>query len=231
MACLRKKKAMRKKIKRAERSFCRHVLLSTAFTLLMIVALIGIIVSIISACVYHKTKSRILDRNALLSMGVDFECILVLGCGVYSDGTPTPMLADRVETAASLYATEICDRLLMSGDYRDENYNEVGVMKRVAEGHGVPSNAIFTDPLGLSTYDSIMRFAAERPGARVIIVTQSYHLCRALYLAEKAGLDAYGVSADLRSYVGQIKYDLREIAARCKDVYYAETKPAVAGIN
>lgn len=231
MARLPKKNTVQKKKRCTARSFYHRVLFPASFALLFIVACVGIIASTVSVAVYHKAKSRILDRNALRSMEVNFEYVLVLGCGVYSDGNPTPMLADRVETAASLYASGVCDCLLMSGEYRDETYNEVGAMKRVAEGHGVPLDAIFTDPLGLSTYDSIMRFAAERPGARIIIVTQSYHLPRALYLADKAGLDAYGVSADLRTYAGQIKYDLREIFARFKDVYYAKTKPAVAGIN
>ncbi|MBR3894997.1 MAG: YdcF family protein [Clostridia bacterium] len=186
---------------------------------------------IISAAVCNKVRDRILDKDTLLEMGVDFDCILVLGCRVYSDGTLSHMLSDRVETASSLYAAGICDHLLMSGDHREDSYNEVDPMKLAAEAHGVPSDAIATDPMGLSTYDSIMRFARENRGARVIIVTQSYHLYRALYLAEKAGLDAYGVSADLRTYRGQIKYDVREIAARCKDVYFAEKKPAPAGLE
>ena len=225
MTRLQKKKTMQKV------GFCRCVLRPALLVLLTVVVLLGIAASIVSASVYHKMKVRIWDRNELISAPFDFDFILVLGCGVYSDGTPTPMLADRVETATSLYALGVCDRLLMSGEYRNERYDEVGVMKREAERRGVPSDVILTDPLGLSTYDSIMRFAAEYPGARVVIVTQSYHLYRALYLAEKAGIDACGVSADLRPYVGQIKYDLREIIARCKDVYFAEARPAVAGIN
>ena len=104
-------------------------------------------------------------------------------------------------------------------------------MKAAAEAAGIPQEAILTDPLGLSTYDSIARLSALYEGKRVLIVTQSYHLYRALYVAERLGLEAYGVSADLRSYVGQIKYDVREVAARCKDVFYAEVKPVAVGLE
>jgi len=220
-----------KKIGNRILAFCRLVLLPPFLFLLSLSLLLGSMALTISAAVCGKTRDRILDKNALLETGLDFDCILVLGCRVYSDGRLSHMLSDRVETAVELYAAGFCDRLLMSGDHKDDSYNEVDPMKAAAEGHGVPSDAISTDPMGLSTYDSIMRFAAENPGARILIVTQSYHLYRALYLAEKAGLEAYGVSADLRTYRGQIKYDLREIAARCKDVYYAEKRPAAAGMQ
>ncbi len=212
-------------------SFCRRVLFPAFLAILILGLLLAGMALTVSAAVCHKTQDRILDQRALLETGLDFDCILVLGCRVYSDGTLSPMLSDRVETAAALWSADACDRLLMSGDHKEESYNEVDPMRLSAEAHGVSSDAISTDPLGLSTYDSIMRFAAENPGARVIIVTQSYHLYRALYLAEKAGLDAYGVSADLRPYRDHVKNNLREIAARCKDVYYAEKRPAVAGTD
>ena len=93
---------------------------------------------------------------------------------------------------------------------------------------GVPQEAILTDRYGLSTYDSIARMLALYQGKRVVIVTQEYHLHRALYVAEKLGVDAYGISADLRPYSKQFNRELREILARCKDVYYALKQPPYA---
>lgn len=209
--------------------FRRQVLVPLCALLLCLALLVSGMGLIISAAVCNKTRDRIVTAEELLAMDSAFDCILVLGCRVYSDGRLSHMLSDRVETAVSLYKAGVCDTLVMSGDHEDDSYNEVDPMRNAAVEQGVPAEAILTDPLGLSTYDSIMRFAAEHNGARVIIVTQSYHLYRALYVAEKAGLEAYGVSADLRSYVGQFKYDVREVAARCKDVFYAEARPAAVG--
>ena len=141
------------------------------------------------------------------------------------------MLSDRVQTSIALYEAGFCDKILMSGDHKDQYYNEVDPMKEVAVASGVPEEEILIDPLGLSTYDSIVRLARLYKGKRVLIVTQSYHLYRALYVADKVGLNAYGVSADLRSYRGQFKYDLREILARCKDVFYAEARPSAVGLE
>ena len=105
------------------------------------------------------------------------------------------------------------------------DYNEVGTMKEYAVNEGVPSEDIFMDHAGFSTYESLYR-AKEIFGAdRIIIVSQEYHLYRALYIAKALGIEAYGVSADLRSYSGQYKRDLREILARNKDFILAITKP------
>ena len=183
----------------------------------------------VSAAVCDRTEDRILDARALGQQGEKFDCILVLGCRVYSDGRLSHMLQDRVATAVSLYQSGAADTILMSGDSQSPaEYDETGAMKRAAADAGVPEEAILIDPMGLSTYDSIARFLEDHKGERVLIVTQRYHLYRALYIAEKLGVEACGVSADLRSYAGQIKYDMREILARCKDVYYALKKPAPA---
>ena len=86
----------------------------------------------------------------------------------------------------------------------------------------MPKEVIAIDPEGYSTYDSISNLLKQYKGKRVLIVTQKYHLYRALYIADKLGIDAYGVSADLRTYTKQLKYDLREILARVKDVVWVE---------
>ena len=184
---------------------------------------------IISGAVCNKTKDRILTPEQILADETEVDCILVLGCRVHPDGRLSHMLSDRVETAVSLYHAGVSDHLLMSGDKRTIYYNEVDPMRDAAIAQGVPADAISMDGFGLSTYDSVARLAEEYQGKKVVIVTQRYHLFRALYIAEKLGIDAYGVSADLRTYTKRVWWETREVLARCKDVYYAEKRPAVAG--
>jgi len=156
----------------------------------------------------------------------DVDCVLVLGCLVKKDGTPSDMLADRIETGISLYELGVSDKLLMSGDHGQKEYNEVGTMKDYAIAAGVPSEDIFMDHAGFSTYESVYR-AKEIFGAKkIVIVTQEYHLTRALHIARAMGLEAYGVNADIRTYSGQLARNTREILARTKDFAYALFKPS-----
>ena len=178
----------------------------------------------VNGCVIYKTGSYILnaDEAAVLS---DVDCILVLGAAVKPDKTPSNMLYDRIMTGVSLYKAGVSARIIMSGDHGRSDYNEVGTMKEYAVNEGVPSEDIFMDHAGFSTYESLYR-AKEIFGAdRIIIVSQEYHLYRALYIAKALGIEAYGVSADLRSYSGQYKRELREILARNKDFILAIAKP------
>lgn len=175
----------------------------------------------INAAVKHKTAPRITTAQALVDAGEHFDLILVLGCAVRADGTLSHMLEDRVKTSVSLFEAGLADHVLMSGD-RSEGYDEVGAMQREAERLGVPEDKILIDPKGYSTYESIFNLLQQYKGKKVLIVTQKYHLYRALYIAEKLGVEAYGVSADLRSYTKQLKYDMREILARVKDVFWVQ---------
>ena len=113
----------------------------------------------------------------------------------------------------------------MSGDHGRADYDEVNVMKKMAVDAGIDPDAVFCDHAGFSTYESVYRVRDIFGAKRIVIVSQSYHLYRAIYIAEKLGLDAYGVSADLRSYGGQSNRDIREVAARFKDFFYALLKP------
>lgn len=216
---------------RVARKVAKKLMLPIGCILICTCFVFSLTVGLINLTVCNGAKGRIVDADTLSELGISFDCIVVLGCRVYKDGRLSPMLEDRVTVGVSLYDKGICDRILMSGDHKDDSYNEVDPMKAAAIEMGVPSEAILTDPLGLSTYDSISRVAKEHAGARVVIVTQEYHLYRALYIAEKLGLDAYGVSADLRTYVEQWKRDAREVLARCKDVLWTWVKPEpVAGM-
>lgn len=177
----------------------------------------------ISAYMAASTEDRILSLEDMAPEGLD--CILVLGCGIRADGSPTPMLADRISRAVELYKSGWADKLLMSGDNSREDYNEVGTMKAVAMEQGVPEGDIVTDHAGFSTYDSLYRARDIFGADQVVIVTQDYHLSRALYLAEALDLEAWGVPADQRRYAGQTARDFREILARDKDFFSAVFQP------
>lgn len=178
----------------------------------------------IDAYVVHSTSDQILSPEdaALLD---DVDCILVLGCGVKDDGTPSDMLEDRLRRSVELFHAGAAPKLLMSGDHGRVTYNEVRTMKQYAMDDGIASVDIFMDHAGFSTYESIYRARDIFGAKKIIIVSQEYHLYRALYIANALGIEAYGVHADYRNYSGQLSYDLREILARNKDFVTAIFKP------
>lgn len=178
----------------------------------------------INAYLCGSSKSRILSAEEAADLK-DVDCILILGAGVRADGSPSPMLLDRLETGISLYKDGASAKLLMSGDHGRKDYNEVQTMKDIAIADDVPSEDVFMDHAGFSTYDSIYRARDVFQAKKVIIVTQEYHLYRALYISHALGLDAYGVPADTRRYAGQTMRDLREILARDKDFITSIVKP------
>lgn len=195
--------------------------------LLVLVGLIvlgAVLVFGLSGYVVHSTKERILSPAEAPPGEVD--CILVLGCGIHPDGSPTIMLQSRIRRSVELYEAGWAPALLMSGDNSREDYNEVGTMRREAEAMGVPAEAIVTDHAGFSTYDSIYRARDVFGAKRIGIVTQEYHLYRALYLAQALGLEAWGIAADPRNDAGQLMREAREILARDKDFFTALTQPA-----
>ena len=155
----------------------------------------------------------------------DVDCIIVLGCQVKEDGSLSHMLHDRVRRGVELYKAGAAPKLLMSGDHGREEYNEVAAMKSFATENGVPSEDVFMDHAGFSTYETAYRAKAVFQAKKVIIVTQEYHLYRAVFAAQKLGLEAYGVSSDYRTYSGQLYRDCREILARCKDFAMTVFKP------
>ncbi len=161
----------------------------------------------------------------------DVDCIIVLGAGVYGDDSPTLMLEDRLLRGIDLYYKGCAPKLLMSGDHGGLYYDEVNVMKKYAIGKGVISSDIFMDHAGFSTYESMYRAKNIFGVDKAIIVTQRYHLSRALYVAKAMGIDAYGVAAEDIKYAGQYSRDVREFFARGKDFLTAifKPKPSVMG--
>ena len=190
-----------------------------------VVIVISLILIVLGINLYVKlsTKNQIITNNDYSNLK-DIDCIIVLGAGVWGDN-PSPMLEDRLLQGIDLYKNNVSNKIIMSGDHGQEEYDEVNVMKKFAIEKGVPSENIFMDHAGFSSYESIYR-AKEIFGAKkIVIVTQKYHLYRALYIANKLELDAYGVNSDPREYVGATYRELREILARNKDFVKCIFKP------
>ena len=173
--------------------------------------------------VVNKTKSKIISLDEAEKL-TDIDCAVILGAGV-RDGKPTPMLRDRLLTGIELNKSGTVKKLIMSGDHGSDDYDEVNIMKSFAVDNGVSDEDIFMDHAGFSTYETIYRAKEIFEADNIIIVSQKYHLYRALYIAEKLGVKAVGISADLRTYSGQAKRDLREILARDKDFFNCIFKP------
>ncbi len=183
-------------------------------------------VAVLGIDAYVKTvaEERILTVAEATQIG-DVDCILVLGCGVWDDGRPSHMLEDRLKRGLELYQAGAAPKLLMTGDHGREEYDEVNVMKNIAVDSGVDPSDVFMDHAGFSTYESMYRAKEVFQAKKIVIVTQGYHLYRAIYIAESLGMEAYGVSSDYRGYSGQIVRDLREVLARVKDFAVCLLKP------
>jgi vancomycin permeability regulator SanA len=145
----------------------------------------------------------------------DSPVAIVFGAGLWRDGSPTPVLKDRVKTAADLYFAGKAKMLLMSGDNSVENYNEPAAMLAYAKSLGVPEQDIVLDFAGRRTYDTCYRAIKIFGVQNAILVTQRFHLARALYTCKALGLDSYGIPADQRNYRrGSLTYwNIREIFA------------------
>ena len=178
----------------------------------------------INLIVRGSASSKVLTSEQAAQLS-DVDCILVLGCGVRSDGSPSDMLHDRLKRSVELYELGAAPKLLMTGDHGKEDYDEVDAMKTFAVNAGVASENVFMDHAGFSTYESMYRAKEIFKAQKVIIVTQGYHLYRAIYVAERLGLEAYGVAADYRSYRDQTALDIREILACVKDFCTSVIQP------
>jgi SanA protein len=160
------------------------------------------------------------------------QAALVLGAQVKPDGKPSSMLADRIAAAEDLYRAHKVDKLLLSGDHGQWRYDEVGTMRKALLRDGVRPQDLFTDHAGFDTWDSAQRARRVFGVQSVIVVTQDFHMARALYAARHAGLEATGYSADRRGY-GKVmaRLRVRETLARVKVVADALTgaKPRFLG--
>ncbi len=172
-------------------------------------------------CLSSKNRMRSIENSLAAD---DYQCIIVLGCGVWGD-TPTPLLSDRLDAAISLYKAKVATKILMSGDHGQSNYDEVNVMRNYAITHGVDSEDIFLDHAGFSTYETMYRAHTIFGISKAVVVTQKYHLYRALYDARSLGIDADGTIAVGHRFMSQLIWDIREYAGRCKDFLWCIFKP------
>ncbi len=146
------------------------------------------------------------------------DTILVLGAGVFPDGTPSHVLEDRLATALALFRDGRAPRILVSGDRSGPEYDEPACMRAWLEARGVPSSAIVDDPGGFDTFLSIARAKSRFAASSVIVVTQEFHLARSVWVAREIGLDAEGARADRRAYEAAAWYAAREVLSRTKAV-------------
>lgn len=176
----------------------------------VLLALLLLTVALPGGWVFARFQGRIYDDLANVPPA---PVAIVFGAGLRSNGEPSPLLADRVDAAIELYKVGKVSRLLMTGDNRQANYDEPSAMRRYAVARGVPADRITLDDSGLRTYDSAYRARNVFGITQAVLVTQRYHLPRALYLANWFGIDAVGYVAGHDNYAGQDYYDIREAAA------------------
>ena len=194
-----------------------EVFLSFCAVVLCVAVLVAIGVIIINAAMIDSVDECVLEISGLEGDGVD--CVVILGAGLKADGTPNHMLEDRLKVGIEAAKAIGAECILMSGDDSGPYYNEPAAMKKYAMEQGVPESQILLDGQGFSTYESITRLSDVYGFDSVVIITQEYHLYRALHIADRCDIEAVGVSADLRPYRKQIIYDVREILARVKDFF------------
>ena len=196
--------------------------------LIVLGIVVGIFVVAINIYVVQSTKNAIStfeEIEKIEAVTLKSDAIIVLGAFVREDGQLSLMLKERLDTAIALYKAGFSERLLMSGDHGREEYDEVRAMKNYAIEQGVPSEDIFMDHAGFSTYETMYRAKAIFEVETAFIVTQEYHLPRAIYDARVQGIDARGVICDKKQYVGATYRLAREVLARNKDFVYGIVKP------
>lgn len=173
----------------------------------------------ISQYVVSSTRDDVHTIAQIKESGQTADAIVVLGASVYADGTPSDILADRLEVAVDLYDAGVAPAIIVSGDNTDAHYNESDAMKDYCVQLGVPDDDVFVDHAGYDTYASIWRAHQVYGAQSIVVVTQAYHLYRALSIADGLGMSALGVAADKGDYDNQAVYSARENIARVKDFF------------
>jgi SanA protein len=197
--------------------------------LVLTLSLLGLVVFLLPRLVFLLyAKTRTFSAKDVPPRRV----AIVFGAGLWRDGTPTPVLRDRVETAANLYFGGKVEKLLMSGDNRFVDYNEPEAMRQHALSLGVPDDAIVLDYAGRRTYDTCYRARDIFGVQSAILVTQGFHLPRALFLCNMLGVEGIGVPADIQYYrkISRAIWGFREVLATLdaiNDIYYKKPLPVL----
>ena len=206
-------------------SFTKKIIKNDRIRIAIYAFIILILVIISLNCyVVFSIKNKIIEDGNYSKIGYA-QCIIVLGGGINGD-KPSPLLEDRLNKAIELYFTGIAPKIIMSGDHGSDEHDEVNVMKNYAISKGVPSEDIFMDHAGFSTYDTMYRAKYVFGVKKAIIVTQEYHLFRSIYIANKLGINAYGVPAYKNKRKWPIYREIREVLARDKDFFKCIFKPS-----
>lgn len=189
----------------------------------LVTLLLGVVVVVFALVLGANTWVLLSARDAIVSEVTDAptaDAILVLGASVYRSGAPSPILEDRLTTAIELYREGKSEKIIVSGDHGEDRNNEPKAMQRVLIGAGIPAENIFLDHAGFDTFDSVYRARDIFQARSLLIVSQSFHLPRAVFIGKKLGLEVTGVSSDLRNYGEQTdRYNrVRETLARVKAV-------------
>ena len=146
------------------------------------------------------------------------DAVMVLGALVYGNGTPSPVLQDRLDYAYEIYAAGKAKKILVSGDHGTKEYDEVNTMKQYLLNKGVDEDDIFMDHAGFDTYDSMYRAKHVFGVETLIISTQQFHIDRAVYCARQLGIDAYGFPSPDKPEYGMFMLNAREMLAKAKAV-------------
>lgn len=172
----------------------------------LLAVVFAVISSIIVVRVQIKYRGRIIGENEIIPPQIG----LIFGAGLRAKGEPSAVLEDRILLASRLYQSGRIGKFILSGDNSSVNHNEVQAMKNFALSQGLPESALIEDHAGLSTFESCARVKKVWDLNKVVLLTQKYHLRRALYLCNELGVDAVGVAAENRGYKSQLKFSLRE---------------------
>jgi len=183
-------------------------------TFLLVVAVAVIFIIYSNIAVYKSGQTGVFSADDAPKA----EAAIILGARVYNSGILSQVLADRMETGIELYKKGKIKKLLLTGDHGQVTYDEVNHMRIYALDRGVPEEDIFMDHAGFSTYDSMYRARDVFKVKKAVIVTQQFHLPRALYIARRMGIESVGVPADKRKYLGERYLFFREVLARTKAV-------------
>lgn len=208
---------------------------SVLLRIILIIAIIGIIglfvLAVLNNHVIGSTKSSVYSLSDFeTSNSSHYEAVIVLGCAVWDNG-PSPMLADRLRTAASVYKTGCADYILVSGDSKvPEDYDETGAMKDFLIDEGIPESDIVCDPLGLSTYETMIRALTVFDIKSAVVVTTEFHVARSVYDCRAFGIESVGVEAINSGYIIRPHNYVREFIARGKDFIFALVKPGYEAV-
>ena len=194
------------------------------FKIILMVAIIFVITTIfINVYMIESTKNNIIDVNDI-ELIENIDAVVVLGCKAYDDG-PSLMLKKRLDKTIELY-NKVNNKIILTGDHGTKEYDEVNVMKNYVLENKIPRQDVFLDHAGFNTYDSLYRVKEVFNARKIVVITQKYHLYRALYIAKHLGIEAYGIIADDIPYKGiMIKNEIREILSRDKNFFKVILKP------